>query len=112
MEKVKLTKRQAEILETELKSSHINGNKEKFVKKYLNLEGDDWQDGYPLTCLTGDTLIRALYIGYEIKKTEQEIMQEIWDSPLRDKSLFYYRQGISVALSIVGRKDLIPQDKS
>lgn len=111
MEKVKLTKQQAEILETELNCTFVNGEKAKLIKMFLNL-GEDWEEGYPLTCLSGDEFIRALYIGYEVKKTEQEIMQEIWDSPLRDKSLFYYRQGIIAALSMAGRKDLIPQDKS
>jgi hypothetical protein len=72
MDKVKLTQLQADVLETELKSSQINGDKSKFVKMYVNLGDDDWQDGYPLTCLKNDDLIRALYIGYAVEQTPEE----------------------------------------
>jgi hypothetical protein len=72
MDKVKITRKQAEVLETELKSSHIQGDKSKFVKMYVNLGDDDWEQGYPLTCLDKDTLIRALYIGYEVEETPED----------------------------------------
>jgi hypothetical protein len=106
MEKVKLSQRQAEILETELKSAYINGNLAKFAKMYINLGDDDWQEGYPLTCLSDDQVIRALYIGYEVEQTEQEKIQEFLIGKGAVTNI-----AVEGVLRILGREDLIPKEE-
>jgi hypothetical protein len=92
VDKVKLTQQQADVLETELKSSQINGDKSKFVKMYVNLGDDDWQDGYPLTCLKNDDLIRALYIGYEVEQTPEERLVELFKQACKEEECHDYRR--------------------
>lgn len=113
MEKVKLTKQQAEILETELKSSYVDGDKSKLVKMYLNLEHNEWEEGYPLTCLSNDEFIRALYHpeGYETELTEQEQINELWkDNEISSVVVRHYLNGITDTLTALNRQDLIPKD--
>jgi hypothetical protein len=104
MDKVKLTQQQADVLETELKSSQINGDKSKFVKMYVNLGDDDWQDGYPLTCLKNDDLIRALYIGYEVEQTPEDIIAQLYRLPPFTHSIGAYRNGIEDTLNTLNIK--------
>jgi predicted HTH transcriptional regulator len=105
MEKTKLTKQQAEALE----KAHAMYRPDEIVVIHV-------EDGLevPNNCLnelTLNTLIRALYIGYEVELTEQEKIQELWNYK---GQLFLgnspYKTGILDTLKILGREDLIPKE--
>jgi hypothetical protein len=108
-----LTSKQAEALE---KSCTLHRPDEIVV---IHVEEGFVVPNYCLNDLPLDTLIRALYIGYEVELTEQEKLQEIWGEkekpigefllkPRRDM-LLIYREGIKDTLKALGREDLIPK---
>lgn len=114
LEKVKLTKQQAEILETELNSTYVNGNKARLVKMYLNTNNER-QPPYPLIYLSIDEFIRALYIGYEIKLSEEEKIQKYYLEIKEMKRIDYAigqakMETFRTVLETLGRADLIPKD--
>jgi hypothetical protein len=84
--------------------------------KVLSEQGQSHLYGTVMKMIPLDTLIRALYIGYEVEQTEQEKIQELYnDAPLRIEGYIArhgmsksYRQGIKDTLRILGREDLIP----
>jgi hypothetical protein len=107
LEKAKLTKQQAEALE---KAREYNLREIIVEQKVLNKIGESFIKEMPL-----DTLIRALYIGYEVEQTEQEKIQEIWkanDSEYITLYKFKYRSGIERTLKALGREDLIPEEEN
>jgi hypothetical protein len=103
MEKAKLTKEQAEAIKSALKEMHTPST----VIDYHCTKGTAWfQEREPLNKLNLDTLIRALYIGYEVELTEQEKINELWKSKIGA-----FRIGMAEALTALGREDLIPKEE-
>jgi hypothetical protein len=59
-----------------------------------------------------DTLIRALYIGYEVEKTEEEQLFEAYEEcPVvnggrwaQSENIAAFRDGMTTALNIVGKR--------
>lgn len=67
-----LSKEQAEALKDVLKTKELKTN---VVTGHLDV--NNWRsDWSPLNDLSLDTLIRALYIGYEVEKTPEAIIWE------------------------------------
>lgn len=108
MEKVKLTKEQAASLEDASKH-HDNV---KIIRIHMDVPVmKAWYKGSAhLNELSLDTLIRALYIGYEVEKTEDEILLEHYESCTLlcglncagyEQSSF--RAGMETALNIIGK---------
>jgi hypothetical protein len=105
LEKVILTKQQAEALE---KAKEYNYREVIVAQKVTEHINKSFLYGATIKEIPLDTLIRALYIGYEVEQTEQEKIQEIWDY---NGNLFIgspYQTGIKDTLRILGREDLIP----
>jgi hypothetical protein len=94
MEKVKLTKKQAEALET---VNHIS--KAEVIE--LHIENPD---GWAHECMNGmnlDTLIRALYIGYEIEQTPEEQLLECYKNYKDNPGV---RHGVKMTLNTLNIK--------
>jgi hypothetical protein len=66
-DKVKLTREQAECL----KENELMHGTEKLVQIHA-IDPNGWLDNNPLHGLPLDTIIRALYIGYEVEQTPEE----------------------------------------
>jgi hypothetical protein len=78
-EKVKITKEQAEAIEHLLNTPFCDkykNNPECIISTHANNKANrnNWWIGKstPLNDMTLDTLIRALYIGYEVEKSNEE----------------------------------------
>lgn len=112
MEKVKLTKEQAEAIE----SAQEDIAKERVVDIFVR-DGSKFTGNCEIINEFGlDALIRALYIGYEVELTEQERVDGLFckiksiDYNPFIQAQTYYTQGIVDTLEALGRKDLIPKD--
>lgn len=109
-DKVKLTKAQAESLEDASKYNDI----EKIVRIHMDVpDAKAWMRGsVHLNELSLDTLIRALYIGYEVEKTEEEQLFEAYEEcPVvnggrwaQSENIAAFRDGMTTALNIVGKR--------
>jgi hypothetical protein len=108
MEKVKLTSKQATGLEHAVKLHKKGYNYDgKTSIISLHASGEEWgNECEPLNDLSLNTLIIALYIGYEVEQTEQEKIQELWNRP---DSTSAFRFIIELTLKALGREDLIPK---
>jgi hypothetical protein len=107
MEKAKLTKEQAEAIESALS--------DKSCAEVVMIHADkiDFWAGAkvtPLNDLDLNTLIIALYIGYEVELTEQEKIQDLYDCFMARHHGFY-RLGVRDTLTVLGREDLIPKEE-
>jgi hypothetical protein len=72
-EKVKVTKEQAKAIEYLLsKKSSYHGNISQVVKDHAECNCDWCGDSSYINLMPLDTLIRALYIGYEVEKSNEE----------------------------------------
>jgi hypothetical protein len=106
MEKAKLTKIQAVAVEKAKEDLFPD----LIVKnKVLSEQGHSHLYGTVMKMIPLDTLIRALYIGYEVEQTEQEKIQELWNRP---DSTSAFRFTISLTLKALGREDLIPEEEN
>ncbi|OLS39101.1 hypothetical protein [Bacillus sp. MRMR6] len=80
--KVVLTKEQAEAIEYWLNT--YTGGKEELIK--IQITDAEWVDECEsLNAITLDTLIRALYVGFEIEPSPEEKMVQIY----KDAQRFY-----------------------
>jgi hypothetical protein len=110
MEKAKLTKQQAEKLEL---AKEYNLREMIVEQKTLGDIGNSLLYGTTLKEMPLDTLIRALYIGYEVEQTEQEKIQELWEFHIETQGFkAWHKQGMIDALKILGREDLIPEEEN
>ncbi|AOZ94579.1 hypothetical protein LPB68_04740 [Paenibacillus crassostreae] len=75
MGKATLTKAQAEAVE-EVKGT---ASLASIVRTHVDYP-DDWVDAYALNNIPLDTLIRSLYIGYEVELTVEERLLEVYSS--------------------------------
>jgi hypothetical protein len=107
MEKAKLTKIQAVAVEKAKEDLFPD----LIVKnKVLSEQGHSHLYGTVMKMIPLDTLIRALYIGYEVEQTEQEKIQELWGSRFSDPADKNIMQvTIKDTLKALGREDLIPK---
>lgn len=98
-EKVKLTKAQSEEIKTLLKENPA----EDIIQDHV--EGKWWDDS-PLNGLALDTLIRALYIGYEVEQTPEEKLLYCYaeTSSINEDFREGYRAGIEGTLKILNIK--------
>jgi hypothetical protein len=108
--KAKLTKQQAEAIETMLEDETCDRivsvrvrDGSKFIRPCESINDMDL-----------NTLIIALYIGYEVEQTEQEKINGLFckiksleDYPYATAQT-YYTQAVVDTLEALGRKDLIP----
>ncbi|MEK5085883.1 hypothetical protein MKY98_02890 [Paenibacillus sp. FSL M8-0228] len=107
MDKAILTQAQAEAIDYFLTASHWTS--EMFVRKHVEnphrwSAPRDVLNGVPL-----DTIIRALYIGYEVRQTMEERMLAHFKEPKGylaeyDTENVIYRKGMAKALEIAGIK--------
>jgi hypothetical protein len=100
LEKAILTKQQAEALE---KAKEYNYREVIVAQKVTEHINKSFLYGATIKEIPLDTLIRALYIGYEVEQTEQEKINELWKSKVGA-----FRIGMAEALTALGREDLIP----
>lgn len=78
MEKVTLTKAQADAL---IHTQNIHRDKHSLdgISSIIEYHGADWEnESAPLNELSLDTLIRALYIGYEVEQTPEDSVLELY----------------------------------
>lgn len=113
-DKVKLTKEQAEAVV--YVTDYYNGqeNPLEYIVGTHAIEPEAWDDDCtsPLRFMPMDTLIRALYIGYEIEMTEEEQLLEAFNGcPVvnggrwaQSENMAAFRDGMTTALNIVGKK--------
>ncbi|MGR6546306.1 hypothetical protein [Paenibacillus tundrae] len=105
-DKVKLTKAQAESLAD---ASKYNDT-EKMVRIHMDVPvSKAWMRGsVHLNEITLDTLIRALYIGYEVEMTPEEKIFEIYKTGYARNGFgeedIAFREGIALALHTFGIK--------
>lgn len=79
-EKVKLTKEQAIVIE-DIKKYRVPENT---ITTHFNCGLGGWVDEYiSLNGMPLDTLIRALYIGYEVEQTVEEQLKDYYESIMR-----------------------------
>lgn len=101
-DKVKLTKEQADIigdLISEGKSTIVH----TIAKHSVNSRGWNKKNLEPLNGIPLDTLIRALYIGYEVESTPEEmILNEYLRSDTGDKTDMAYQNGMEYVLCALG----------
>jgi hypothetical protein len=110
MEKAKLTKEQAEALEL----AKETWSKDIIVCLHVERNANDWHKCKGLNGMILDTLIRALYIGYEVEQTEQEKIQEIWkeiNNGMNDFTTDICKAVFKDTLKALGREDLIPKEE-
>ncbi|WP_339306490.1 hypothetical protein [Paenibacillus sp. FSL R5-0519] len=105
-DKAKLTKEQAASLEDASKYNDI----EKIVRIHMDVPVTKaWMRGsVHLNEISLDTLIRALYIGYEVEMTPEEKILEIYNigysrSGFGEENIAF-REGIALALHTFGIK--------
>lgn len=101
-DKVKLTKEQAEAVV----SACISWEKHQIVKIHLENPNDWCNDCEALSGIKPDTIIRALYIGYEVEQSTEEKIYELWKSQKYSKADDQIRTeyGIERVLEIIGMK--------
>jgi hypothetical protein len=109
MEKAKLTKQQAEAIETMLEDETCDRivsvrvrDGSKFIGPCESINDMDL-----------NTLIIALYVGYEVELTEKEKIQELYRKKGHYSSEAYtngYDLGMEDTLTALGREDLIPEE--
>jgi hypothetical protein len=92
-----------------VESVMMNNSKEDIIK--FHIDRDEWTGEWsPLNSLTLDYLVRAVYIGYEIEKTPEEKVKELYDSygpsrhGKREPSDERVRMGIKLTLNTLGMK--------
>ena len=94
--KVKLTKEQAKAIEIVKTNMIVSLNHE--LKNVLlgNINNREWFHEYePLNDMDLDTLIKALYIGYEVEQTPEEKVLEYYNKQDHQVSLGeQYHQGV------------------
>ncbi|MBE7896021.1 hypothetical protein G7L40_21045 [Paenibacillus polymyxa] len=105
MDKVILTKAQAQVIERLLKRGCA---REELVHDHI-LSGEYSEENKALSDMTPDKLIRALYIGYEVEQTMEERMLAHFKEPKGylaeyDTENVIYRKGMAKALEIAGIK--------
>ncbi|MFB5761056.1 hypothetical protein [Paenibacillus medicaginis] len=105
VDKVKLTKAQA---------GHIAGAKAQMRPEQivmLQAHEHDWLKWTELNDMDLDTLIKAVYIGYEVELTVQERLKEAFDTTTGSDGCYYgeivaeangFHAGFKTALDIVG----------
>lgn len=99
-EKVVIKKDQAEDIEELLRIK----SKELIVKQHLNGPGNWIADYDSLNWMVTDTLIKALYIGYEVEKTPEEKLVEYYKELKFNASSADIAFGITETLKILGLK--------
>lgn len=104
MEKVMLTKEQA----NEIEKMQENSSKDRIVSIRIRDETKFIGSCGILNDIDVNTLITALYVGYEVELTEQEEIDKIWYRHICDSR---YREAVKGILAILGREDLIPNSK-
>lgn len=100
MDKVVLTKEQAEAIEN---IKEVYSDYTFIIKSHVE-DSDGWfGKSEPLNDLNLDSLIRALYIGYEVEQTrEEKLVQEYWQHKQKDVTAWgYYADGIKAAIDIL-----------
>lgn len=109
-DKVKLTKKQADAIEKLLSMTYY---KKDIIVDHHAKDDKRWDDEIEsLNGLPLDTLIRALYIGYEVEQTVEEQLLEYYEKANRNKlntdineQLWSgARMGMEKALNIIGMK--------
>lgn len=103
MDKAKLTAEQAKAVEVAMERL----SKESIISAHVRFS-DKWDRHDHVTSLNGmplDTLVRALYIGYEVEKTEDELLLEAFNRGIkhddRPETRSAFRAGIKEALEIL-----------
>lgn len=111
MEKVKLTKQQANIVKN--LPSQTSCGREALVESHFK---QTFQNNWAfLNDLSTDDFIKCFYVpdGYEIELTEQEQINKLWeDNGVSSVVLSHYLNGITDTLIALNRQDLIPKGKS
>lgn len=100
MEKVKLRREVAETIDRAFRDyasiSHIVSNKAR---------GNVFPETYDLlNTLDLDTLIRTLYIGYEVEETPEDKVRSIYKCPIDSWNPNAYKAGIEDTLRALGIK--------
>jgi hypothetical protein len=78
VELITVSKNVAEALD-KVKEDHVN-NFERIVEYHMDKFPEWSYELTPLNSLSLDSMIRALYIGYEIEKTPEEKVKELYGS--------------------------------
>lgn len=112
-DKAKLTKEQAKAVVYVTNYYDGQENPLEYIVGTHAIEPEAWDDAYtsPLRYMPMDTLIRALYIGYEVEMTEEEQLLEAYEEcPVvnggrwaQSENKAAFRDGMSTALNIVGK---------
>jgi hypothetical protein len=58
----------------------MNNSKEEIIVEHANGNNEWTGEWSPLNALSLDSLIRAVYIGYEVEKTPEEKVKELYDN--------------------------------
>lgn len=108
-DKVKLTKEQAEAVV--YVTDYYNGqeNPLEYIVGTHAIEPEAWDDDCtsPLRFMPLDTLIRALYIGYEIEMTEDEKLIDLYEKAggwIQDEHVNAFQKAMRQTLEIMGKK--------
>ena len=105
-DKVKLTKEQANAIKWAFESP-TSWTKETLIASHVG-GSLNYDKVKPLHDIHLDTLIRALYIGYEVEETQEEkLLKKFktgWLASSDEDYDFSYRNGIKDALDIIGMK--------
>jgi hypothetical protein len=116
MEKAILTKQQAEAIETMLENSTCD----RIVSIRVR-DGSKFIGGCEsINDMDLNTLIIALYIGYEVDLTEKEKIHRLWETKFyltgseslheANEKIKLFTQGVEQTLYALGREDLIPEE--
>ncbi len=100
MDKVVLTNAQAEAIEN---IKEVYSDYTFIIKSHVE-HSDGWiGKSEPLNDLNLDSLIRSLYIGYEVERTpEEELLKEYhFNKNHSDSKWGYYADGIKAAIDIL-----------
>ncbi|WP_433748300.1 hypothetical protein [Paenibacillus amylolyticus] len=113
-DKVKLTKEQAEAVVYVTDNYNGQENPLEYIAGTHAIEPESWDDPHtsPLRYMPLDTLIRALYIGYEVEMTEEEQLFKAYEEcPVvnggrwaQSENIAAFRDGMTTALNIVGKR--------
>lgn len=97
MEKIKLTKAQADAIESALldRSSGRGDGRESVVVFHTNHRAEWGYERRPLCDLSLDVLIRALYVGYEVEKTQEQREADVLEYFNQQKQMITSRQDSS-----------------
>lgn len=118
MEKVKISKEVADAIRLWL-LNHEESSKAEFIRVFTYDKGEWWEEYKALNKIDLDTLIRALYIGYEVDLTPGDRLLKLYNKVGKEyddeydkedsdceklRCLSSYRIGIRDSVNILGIK--------